>query len=278
MKYISSKNKEGSFLYSCDSNFKFISEEIESKYKGDPSLQINESKLMDILNDILDDLKQILGVKETFSKIIIYKVRFGTGTSLSPAKDLDSSISLTIREGCGYSNIVGAVIDSLTHINNKKINLTGTERRCVRDWLIVNTRLNKTFKKYALNYVPITSYSKKHLTDRFQKMDRRYVNSLGLFPELMDVSINDDSIYFSNKELTNLTSNEKLLLNELIKNKNEIVSYDNLLDILESGSKIVSYYAVYKCVERLRKKLTTNGISKSVLKTVPKQGVYLKLS
>ena len=267
-----SRNK--SFLELHPKSLETIICEIDRKYGTNIVKRFDEQKLKLFMADFAKDLEAIFG-KSNFTELTIYLSRFGTGTNNAPIIRTPSRLDVCIREGCSISNVVAAVIDSVTHLKKQELRLEPQELRPIRDWFISNTRILTTINKHKLKYMPSTKYMRKDTVSRSNRVDVKYVQSLGLFSETLKFNVKDSEIYFNDRCLVGLTINEKKILLSLISYKNKTVSYDSLLDILEENNKIVTYYAVYKTIERLRKKLESLGVPRNLIKTVPKSGIYL---
>jgi len=77
--------------------------------------------------------------------------------------------------------------------------------------------------------------------------------------------------------LANLSLREKNLLRVLLQKRGQIVSLDEISDIISAGNSTpeFSLYAISKTLERLRKKLEENNLSGALIQTVRKQGWML---
>ncbi len=267
-------NKGHSFLEFYPVCLSSFTNEIEQTYGSAIVQSFSDEKLELFMRDFSNDLHAIFG-EGSFTDLTIYISRFGTGTIHAPLCKTPANIQICVREGAGITNIVAATVDAITHLKRHDLKLEHSELRPIRDWTIANTRIHQTIKKHKLAFKPSTTYMRKNTTDRFNRVDAKYVQSLGLFSESLKFSVENDEIYFNEQYLNGLTSNEKKILLILIEHMNETVSYDSLLDVLEENNKIVTYYAVYKIIERLRKKLESLGVPPNLIRTVPKRGVFL---
>jgi hypothetical protein len=78
-------------------------------------------------------------------------------------------------------------------------------------------------------------------------------------------------------QVKNLTKKERVVLGELMRNRQRVVSFDRLADLLwedESMEKF-SLYAISKMVERLRIKIRKSGIKESLIHTQRGEGYVL---
>ena len=78
------------------------------------------------------------------------------------------------------------------------------------------------------------------------------------------------------KPVVNLNPTEKILLKHFIEKENQVVSFDEIADIIFKSDEEYSLYAIAKKIERLRNKLEENGISGSYIQTLRGQGYLLK--
>lgn len=62
----------------------------------------------------------------------------------------------------------------------------------------------------------------------------------------------------------------------LIKNSNNVVSFDQISDIIFVNEEKFSLFALAKFIQRLREKLEMNGISGSFIQTLRGKGYLLK--
>ncbi len=271
----SSFDKSGtSFLSYTPHNLENVIDLLIKRYGTKVAWQIDEKKLVDLLHDIAADIKVIFGI-DAISNLTIHQSRFGPGTMSSPLKKLGGNVDIAVREGASITNVIAALFDSITHLHTTDLKLEQYELRPIRDWLIYNTRLGLTLKKHKLSFVPSTTYMRKKSPNKQNSLNLPYVKSLNIFTAVNSFEVLKGEVLFNNKVLSSLTANEKRLLTCLITLKNKIVTYDNLLDVLEEKNREVSYYAVYKALERLRKKLILCGLPSNIIKTIPCKGVML---
>ena len=67
------------------------------------------------------------------------------------------------------------------------------------------------------------------------------------------------------------------MLVTLIEKQGEIVTYDEISEILFKTEEEYSLYAISKTIQRLRDKLEKNGISGNLIQTLRKKGYLLKI-
>jgi DNA-binding response OmpR family regulator len=79
------------------------------------------------------------------------------------------------------------------------------------------------------------------------------------------------------KQINNLTNEEKKVLNYLLNNKNKVVSFESIGNIIWEDNDIdkFSLYAISKLIERIRGKLQSNGINYNTLHTQRSSGYAL---
>ena len=75
--------------------------------------------------------------------------------------------------------------------------------------------------------------------------------------------------------LEKLTRQEYQLLSNLIENPRNMLTFDEIADILWPNGEDYSLWAITKLIERLRKKLSQNGISPHLIQTKRKKGYSL---
>lgn len=96
----------------------------------------------------------------------------------------------------------------------------------------------------------------------------KYTNKLG-FPI--------KSILTNINHITNLTKSEKIVLENFINNKNKVVTYDRIADLIwkDKSFEKFSLYAISKLIERIRKKIKATGIKTNLIHTQRKEGFVL---
>lgn len=266
----------GSFLSYKPSCLALIEQLIEHEYGSTVMPRFKYSKVDSLFNDLALDLQNIFGAP-LFKTVTVYLMRFGTGTISAPVLKTPSNIFVSVREGVDLACIVSAVFDSIVHLKRSELKLAPAELRPIRDWLVSNSRVYSTLNKHKIKLMPSTTYMRKNTYDRLNKPDIKYLNELGLFKQKNSLTLINNTFFYNEKRLSNLTANEHKILTLLVSSSGKIVPLEDLLAVLEDTEKILSYYAVYKSIERLRKKLLECGLPSNIIKTVPKRGICLIL-
>jgi hypothetical protein len=270
----SNASSSTSFLHYRPAELEQVIKEIQTSLGNNVRSKLIEKELCAVIRDIQVDLASIFG-RVVFSDLKIYLTRFGIGTKNLPVSKIPARLKICVREGATVTNVVAAVIDSLTHIKKTELKLESHELRPIRDWLITNSCIAKTLSKHKLKYIPSTTYTRKKTTDSYNKSNTAYVAELGLFLDTLAFTVNDSTVVFNGTALNGLTNNEQEVLTKLVQKKNNVVSFEEILEVLENSDKILSFYSAYKIIERLRKKFVSLGVPSNLIKTVPKQGVVL---
>lgn len=244
-----------------------------SKYKR--NLYQNEAyKLkndwLKIENDFWKNLNQFLDFKKAISKITSIDVLitpFGTIGSFNPLRVGDKfKLLVTSRVDFSVGNIMAGILQNLYIIENWIGGEIETEKYLKRMSAITFLFENTVFKKYYPDLQNIIKpqfiFSKELLT----KSDK-YLAKLG-FPK-KEIKIDVNNKIFS--------SQEKLLLTTLIKNKNNIITFDEIANLIwkEKADDKFSLEAIAKLVENLRKKIKSLGINKELIFTKRGKGYTL---
>lgn len=196
----------------------------------------------EIINKYKNDLKNV-------SKIEILITPYGT-TGSYYVKNRD--IFITQRHTSTDKNFEKTLLLSIIKLKNKDRAEVGT----------INWIKRNSIVKYLLN-IKKNSNPKKYIDE-----NKIYLNKLG-FPT--------EKISFS-KIIKTLTTQEEKVLKTLRTANTEIVSFDEMADILW-GEKVDEKYsleAISKVIQNLRDKIRLSGIHKNIIHTVRKKGYFLE--
>lgn len=214
-----------------------------------------------------------------FSEVKILEIRSTIYGSICSAysfwlKD-KSKIIIYLRSDADYSHIIEAMlIDRLNKLSPASYR-SWEQLEAVQDFLISET----VFASYFQNYQPTITNLNQKQQGKLAKESKDYLRFLG-FPMEEFFTIKNSKIYLKNKPLVNLFSpTEEDILTYLINHKNQVVSFDQIADIIwkDQSDEKFSLYAISKTVERLRKKIELAGVFPEIIQTVKKKG-YLLIS
>jgi hypothetical protein len=189
-------------------------------------------------------------------------------------KSDDQRIVVYIRSDADFSHIAEAIF--LDRFYKKLINLhnySWEEIEAIIDFLLTETELARLFGKYKMTL----GYLKQSQQGKIAKDSKKYLQFLG-FPVGRVFEIRNGRIFVKNQSIgLSLSPKEEKVFRLLISHRKEIVSYDDLAEVIwgeESYDKF-SVYAITKLIQRLREKIELMGIFPEIIQTVKKKGYIL---
>src|SRR3989344_5863586 len=207
-------------------------------------------------------------------KVMIMPTKYGTNTSFSVTslKQLKITIIIWVREDQFPCQLAEGIISSLfsqdVWINNI---YTWNEREAFVDLLMTNTPLAELFPDYQGTLLSLRTQEEAKLA----KESVEYLKSLRL-PTGEVFKFKSNQIMINNQPLRNLTKQEWKLMELLIKSQNQLVSLNQIGDVLwKDNEEKFSPWAMTKLVERLRKKLRNAGVCPELIQTQRGRGYLL---
>ena len=208
-------------------------------------------------------------------KISVYLTRYGTRASYSP---LNNEIIVLLRQDKGIEQIGFCILASLFSktVGNVDNNMTQEhsytwiEKQKMLDYLMQHSAYKNLFPGYRSL---IDDLRHNHMPKEISDKSAEIYTKLG-FPPKLYISISNDEVYFEKQKITNLSNSEKKALHLLIKNEEQVVSFDTLAEEIW-GTDSYNFYsqeAIIKIIERVRKSIKSLGINKEVIITKRKQG------
>ncbi len=147
------------------------------------------------------------------------------------------------REDSNYNNIAGLIILALIYPTAKELGLSFSQRMAIRYYITAKKEFTKLFPDWKQN-----KYGDFKLPKKLRDKSMEYIKFLGI-PDITD------PIESINKNISNFGIKEEKCLILFTKNKNELVSYDQIADCIWGEGKFKSYWAINKLVQRIIKKL-----------------------
>ncbi len=230
-----------------------------------------EKEVIDAIYDVLP------GKKGKIKKIIINPTK--TGTVCSFDWDNNGNYSILLRDDQNIHKIAEALVTSLTREDiYEKLSGLWQESEIVSDFLVTQTKIADVLKKYEPidRYSPTMKGVRTKDTGNLLEMSNDYYKKLGIPNFDKPFSLNGLTPEINKKPILNLTNNEKQIMYLLIKNSNNVVSFDQISDIIFANEEKFSLFALAKFIQRLREKLENNGISGSFMQTLRGKGYLLK--
>lgn len=209
---------------------------------------------------------------KSVTEIEVRTTAFGTKMSYDKVyANTQSKFTCYIRQDMCISNIIEAVIQGLLYSHPQTKNYPWEAHEAIADFLLESAKNQGIITDYAPTLNGIHSVD----PDLLGK-SHRYLQKLGLN---FDNTLKKEGqlIYLNNKIISSqLTSIQHIILSLLIDKQNQIVSYDELADILWHDDEEFSVWAINKNMQRLRSKLSTLGAPDEIIKVVKGNGYSLQ--
>lgn len=207
--------------------------------------------------------------------ILIHPSYFGTSGSFFFNQELKTVI-LYLRHDQEVYSLVEILITALLRPHAGETLYTDWEKsEYLVDYLLLESSL-KNLLPPPINWTPTTI--PPHYPQAMIKESTDFIKKIGLNNHIeCQFSLQGDTICFNKTPLSDFTQREHALLKTLITRSPAPVSTDEIADLIFAKDEKFSLTAIGKTIERLRKKLTTLGISSSYIATASGIGYYLKI-
>jgi len=243
---------------------------IIDELKSAPSI-ITEWK--NIEKKFIEYYTQFIDNKNRIKKIYIYPCQYGAMCSYQVIKD---TAYILPRFDADVSSIVFGILGSGFAIKNGNIEgnaksaYSWEQKQLFIDYLMTNTSLSDLVKKRgsivkeALKFELDIDVIKKS-DELYKKLGYPYNSPIKVIKQLKV----DDKI------ITDFTELEKNILINFIQNQAEIITYDNLADIMwKNNEEKFSLEAITKTIQRIRSKIKINGVERQVIHTQKNEGYF----
>lgn len=156
---------------------------------------------------------------------------------------------INLREDAPAHEIANLIILSLIFTLSDEIGLTFTKRQALRNFIMSRPQ----FKKLFPNFKP-KLYDAPKIPMKLRRISDEYIKHLGI-PNIIDPVklINENIDIFGAKEIK--------VLKELINKNGEVLTYDDLADLIWGEGRFKSYWAINKIIQRINKKIKKLEIS-----------------
>jgi hypothetical protein len=177
-----------------------------------------------------------------------------------------------LREDADISHLAAIIINQILYLQRKNLGITWSKREALMDFIMTRPKMRKLFPKFR----PMMSQLAR-VSARLRKKSDQYLEGLGIRPIRQDLEILGVKVVVKgvviNGELSKL---EKKALHHLIEKTGELVTYDELADLVWGIGEFKTYWALNKIIERMRDKLKKMGIEPTRIESVRGQGYLLK--
>jgi len=187
----------------------------------------------------------------------------------------NTKIIIYIREDADVSHIPEALfIDRLrVYKRASDEDYSWEYGEAIIDFLLTETKLAAIFPNYKETLTSLRNFQE----GKFIKESKEYLRSLGVYLGRI-FEIKNNQIFIKGKpNKIILSSTQEKILHLLIKNRQKIVSFDEIADVIwgEKSYDKFSEYAITKTIQRLREKVSLMGVFPQIIQTVRKRGYVL---
>ena len=206
--------------------------------------------------------------------ILIHPSYFGTGGSFFFNQE-SKTVILYLRNDQGLYPLVEILLTALLRPHAGKTLYTDWEKtEYLVDYLLLESNL-KDLLPSPSSWTPTTI--PPHYSQSLLKESAEFVKKIGLSNHIeCQFSLQGETICFNKVPLGDFTPSQHALLSALITRSPAPLTIDEIADLIFTKDEKFSLSAIGKTIERLRKKLTTLGISSSYIATASGVGYYLK--
>lgn len=225
-------------------------------------------------------LYSVLGNRIEIANINIFATNYGTGASYFFI-DKEMNIKLFLRKDRPLEIIFEQVINSIVHtdlqksyIKGKAIRRVWQNKNIILDYLYRFTPLSSAF----LDEKSLIKVLETKIPHALRQESISYLNKLG-FQSKPSIVIKDNQLFNTSKQevIKHLTFEEEKVLKFLLINKNNIVTFSEIGDVIwgKESTQKYSLYAISRLIFEIRRKLKANSINKEIIQTQRKKGYYL---
>ncbi|MFC1653890.1 transcriptional regulator [Patescibacteria group bacterium] len=173
-----------------------------------------------------------------------------------------------LRSDASLSHLAEILLTMMVRNSEKYKYLGWRQTEGLTDFFMTHEKMEKLFVGYRPTMLDLV-----RVDSNLKKKSSEYLSNLKVVYRDRQLQVHEDLLYFKGKSIENaLSSQEKALMLKLYSRSGELVSFDEVADVLWGEGEYVSLWALNKAVQRLRKKLETVGLSENMLKTVRKRG------
>ncbi len=206
--------------------------------------------------------------------ILIHPSYFGTGGSFFFNQE-SKTVILYLRHDQGLYPLVEILLTALLRPHAGETLYTDWEKtEYLVDYLLLESNL-KELLPASSSWTPTTI--PPHYSQPILKESADFVKKIGLSDHVeCQFSLVGNTICFNRVPLGDFTPSQHAILQALITRSPAPLTIDEIADLIFTKDEKFSLSAIGKTIERLRKKLTSLGISSSYIATASGVGYYLK--
>ncbi|MFH1244459.1 MAG: helix-turn-helix domain-containing protein [bacterium] len=208
-------------------------------------------------------------------QLTIHPTYFGTMGSFNWSDSNPTDIIVYLRVDQPATTLAECILTALTRPYLSQVrHSTWEESEFLVDYLLQETALAKLF---PTPHYGTLAHLCRNLPAKIIQESTQFLRQIGAPNSVKQTfSLKSNIPHFGSCPLPHLTNRESLVMTKLIEKSPTPVTYDELADLLYPDPDKFSLAALTKCVERLRDKLESMGISRHYLATASGVGYYLK--
>ncbi len=246
------------FMWKCVENINFSPVNTKNIERIAKDWKLVENDFWKFINDYFpQEIKWINSLEVRITRI----GSFGSHYLLTKATN--QKLIINIRSDADYVEIANLIILALIYPTSRDLDLSFGKRMAIRDF--IETR--KPIKKIFLDWKH-RNYDNIKMPINLRKESDKYIQKLGV-PNLID------PILVISKNRDNFGIKEGKLLELMMKNKNELINYDQIADCIWGEGSFKSYWAISKIIQRIIIKI--NNLKIDGIKIIGIRGKGYKL-
>ncbi|PIZ63126.1 hypothetical protein COY16_02740 [Candidatus Roizmanbacteria bacterium CG_4_10_14_0_2_um_filter_39_13] len=228
---------------------------------------------------ILKTIDEIIPQKlKKIKTIVIFLTHFGTRASFELCKPNDTKITIYLRTDAQMYDLVFSILSSLLrHDLLKRHHNTWEEAQLLADWFISDTKLATVFKEIGCDdYKTLLSNIRVGYGREISQESKKIYEALEIGRVETGFFLLNGEVLYKGKMISGLSFGENRILTALIENKEGVLTYEVIGDLVLQKEEKFSLYSISKRVQRLRDKLEEMGIGKHHIQTVRGVGFRMK--
>jgi len=177
-----------------------------------------------------------------------------------------------LRADRSLGDLAAIIINRVLYVERNSLGVTWTKREALMDFIMTRPVMKKLFPKFDPIYHQLSKVPLK-----IRRESEGYVRSLGIAPTTKELEVKNGKILINGVVVAKeLTKQEKEILKQMIKKTGDIVTYDELADIIWGEGEFKTFWAINKTMQRMRNRLKTLGIESVKIEAVRGQGYLLR--
>lgn len=257
-----------------------LEELLKSANLPKPNFTEAESLWRKFEEQIIESIYNVLSSEfGEIKKITVYPTVLGTKVSFNLPSQFPAEVFIYLREDQGILALTEGLLTSITRQDvYTKLEGLWQESELLVDWLTNFSSISDTLRKIEPKKVLMPTIKSVRVKQEkiLERQSSDFLKSLGVSPLHKKFEVKNGDITVDDKTLKNLSHREHQLLASLVKNHGEVVSFDNLGDMIFKDEEEFSLYAINKTIQRIREKLEENGVTGSYIQARRGYGYVLK--